>query len=72
MRTGGIRRGDIVHLDIRGWRTFAEVVKPVHKDNGRRVLEVKPLEVGLGTPLSLPSRRPTPRQVIGHYAKRKG
>lgn len=72
MNCARIKEEDIVELNVRGARAYARVTKPIHRDEQlkRRVLEVEPL-----TPAQsrwLPTRFPTSRQVVGHYAKRKG
>lgn len=67
MRTTGIRPGDIVRCDVRGQRFYAHVGQAAHDDYGRGGIWLDPLPG-----LHVPARRVTARQIIEHYAKRKG
>lgn len=62
MRLASVREGDIVQVDVKGRRAFAFV----SAINGRE-LEVKPLPGQTFTWAHVKAR-----QVIAHYAKRKG
>lgn len=62
MRTQGIKPGDIVICDVRGQRFYAEVTEK--KDGGFQI-------EGLGAQF-LPAYSVKARQIVGHYAKRKG
>lgn len=62
MTTGGIKREDIVQVDIKGDRFYAFVTGPGPK----RTIAVRAV--------CRPAirRNVTARQIIGHYRKRKG
>ena len=62
MRTQNIKPGDIVHCDVRGQRFYAAVFE--RTDDG--------LQLDKLTSQFLPAYVVKPRQVIGHYSKRKG
>lgn len=62
MRTQGIKAGDIVHCDVRGQRFYATVSE--RTDEG--------LQLDKLNSQFLPAYVVKPRQVIGHYSKRKG
>lgn len=62
MRTQGIKPGDIVQCDVRGQRFYASVTELT--DDGVQLEKL--------TSQFLPAYVVKPRQVIGHYSKRKG
>lgn len=64
MEVGNVKTGDIIRCNVRGDQFWASVRSPVMYDSAiaKRVLEVRSLT---GRPI--PSRRVTPRQVIGHW-----
>jgi len=62
MRLKPIRPGDIVEVDVRGWRAHCEVV-----ERRRDGLEVRALPG-----LRFPWRHIKARQVVGHWACRGG
>lgn len=64
MQSQGIKRGDIIHCNVRGDKFYATVRSPVSYNPtlNKRCLEVRSLT---GRPI--PARFVTPRQVIGHW-----
>lgn len=63
MTVGSIRKGDIVHCDVRGQRFFAVAVG----DAGDGVVSIRPV-----AERSISVRSVRARQVIGHWRRRKG
>lgn len=68
MTTGSMKPGDILECEVRGYTFFARAVTGAVERNGRRGIEIEPLKPGQ----HLITQFVTARQVVGHYAKRKG
>lgn len=70
MQTGSIRPGDILHCDVRGYLFYARAKTSVTEQvgGGRRGIEIEPLKENQ----HLVAAFVTARQIVGHYAKRKG
>jgi hypothetical protein len=62
MRTQGIKPGDIVHCDVRGQKFYAVIKEKTDDGFGLDKL----------TSQFLPAYVVKPRQIVGHYSKRKG
>lgn len=72
MEASGIRAGDIIKCDVRGYEFLALVSKAVHHNRtlDKRVIEIEPV-----TPKAyVPTTFVTPRQITDHWRKsrRKG
>lgn len=71
MRTSGIKEGDIVKCDVRGWRFMALVVSNGLEFNPiarRKAVEIKPVVPQQTAP---PTRFVTARQIVGHWKKQR-
>ncbi len=69
MNTSGIRKGDIVMVDVKGATGIGRVAAPKN-DQGQ--IEVVPFQTARNTVSYVPRRFVTARQITGHYRRMKG
>jgi len=65
----GIKKDDVIRIDVRGQRSFALVSKEAHNDPVRKIrgLTIRPMVPGRGLITSFV----TAYQVVGHWRKSK-
>lgn len=68
MTTNGIKPGDILHCEVRGYEFYARAISKVTELGVRKGIEIEPLKPNH----NLITRFVTARQIVGHYGKRAG